>query len=158
MSRITGKYFFKTKETDNWTDFVAYNPYFDILSVKGLDSLGAPMNIFTQQWVNSDSMDVYVPDTVHRETNAVEINFIVWNKYSPNATASTISSNHDMIIKQFVGLTWWFKSLYSFRSCQLICQDVYEPTLVHLRPNGELSYITGTLKLTKVSPAIIVSS
>lgn len=57
---LSNKYFVKTG-TDAYADFTTKFNGVSILSVTGLNAQGAPVNIFTQRWVNSDSADVYIP-------------------------------------------------------------------------------------------------
>lgn len=150
---LLNKYFVK-KGTDAYADIMTKFNGVDILSVKGLNAQGAPMNIFTQRWVNSNAADVYVPDTVYFDTNDVEISFIVWNKYDASVDVEAV---HDSFIKYMTSNKITLKSLYNNLACELVCQDAYEPTLVVLKRSG-LNYITGTLKLAKVNISQVAAS
>lgn len=126
-----------------------------ILKVEGLASTGAPKNIYTASWVNSQTEDYMVTtqetregedyDVVLRNNTDIEITFIVGDKYAD--TDIDVRVTHDAFIAYMTDGALYVKSNYTDRAMRCVCLKEYKPTLVRLKRQTKNNYITGTLTL-----------
>lgn len=119
----------------------------------GFLAKGKPVNIYTAQWVNSQTEDYMVTDTVvvdgveydavFRENVDIDVTFIVSDKYG----ATDVRTAHDAFIAYMTDGALLLKSNYVDRILRCVCLKEYSPTTQKLkRPSGK-NYIIGTITL-----------
>lgn len=124
-----------------------------ILKITGYSSTGKPVNIYTAQWVDSQTEDYMITttitdeqtdyDVVIRENVDLDITFIVGDKYG----ASNVRQQHDAFVAYMTDGALYIKSNYMDRTMRCVCLKNYEPTTVKLkRPEGK-NYMMGTITL-----------
>lgn len=124
-----------------------------ILKMDGFLAKGKPVNIYTAQWVNSQTEDYMVTDTVvvdgveydavFRENVDIDVTFIVSDKYG----AADVRTAHDAFIAYMTDGALLLKSNYVDRILRCVCLKEYSPTTQKLkRPSGK-NYIIGTITL-----------
>lgn len=126
-----------------------------VLKIDGYTKTGEPTNIYTAQWINSQSEDYCVADkktedgveydVVFRKNVDIDITFIVADRY----TDSTIDvrSAHDAFVAYMTDGALYLKSNYANRTLRCVCLKEYKPTTEKLqRPQGS-NYIMGTMTL-----------
>ena len=153
MGIISGKYFVK-KGTDAYADFCTKWAGLTIASITGLDGQGKPKNIYRQAWVNSDTDDVYIPDTVYYETPVITISFIIRDMNDD----ISVKAVHDDFISYMTSNKVTIKSLYSMKEVSCICEKEYSPTDSRYSPINKRSWVNGTLTLQAVSKPVTVNS
>lgn len=160
MNNSRNRYYVKNTESGTFTDITTMFNGLAVLKMDGFLEMGKPVNIFTQQWVDSQeedfmitSRDVNDNPVVIRENVNIEITFIVRKSYytptGANDTGSTfnVQTVHDSFISYMTGSDVWVKSSYAGNKyVHCVCLEAYKPTTVELQ-RGDSSWIMGTLKL-----------
>lgn len=148
---LKNKYFIKTGDTGAFTDITALVDGVRVLSVEGFFDLGKTVNVYTEQWVNSQTEDFLITSQdgqgrplVVRENGTVSVTFIVGPRYADGNIDT--ATQHDAFVSQLTGRDVWLKSAYANRQVHCMCVDDYTPTLVKLS-RGDKSVMTGTVKL-----------
>lgn len=124
-----------------------------VLKIDGFTSVGKPINIYTAQWIDSQSEDYMVTsqmevegttyDAIFRENVDLEITFVVGDKYG----AADVRMQHDAFVAYMTDGALYIKSQYTDRTLKCVCLKEYKPTLIKLkRPQGQ-NHIMGTLTL-----------
>ena len=117
-----------------------------ITKIDGFMRLGKPVNIYTSQWINSQTEDYKIANgnnQVIRENVDIDITFIVSDKYG----AVNVRQQHDAFVAYMTNGALYIKSNYVDRTLRCVCLKEYQPTKVHLkRPTGS-NYMTGTITL-----------
>lgn len=126
-----------------------------VLKIDGYTSQGAPKNIYTAAWVNSQKEDYLITDqqtiagvdydVVFRENVDLEITFAVSDKYTDNTI--DVRVQHDAFIAYMTAGALYVKSNYANRTLRCVCLKDYKPTLQKLQRVRGSNYITGTLTL-----------
>lgn len=120
-----------------------------VLMVTGLDSKGKAINIYNEQWINSQTEDYMVTGgSIVRENVDIEITFIVKKKYasSPSSNFSVLSV-HDTFVNYMTNTDVWIKSNYlGGKYVHCVCLNEYKPTTIKL-DRGDESYMMGTITL-----------
>lgn len=140
-------YYIKTGEED-YTDFTVKWKGLSVLKIDKLAANGEPKNIFFQSWINSNMLDVYIPEKVCFEASDVELSF--WINDFTDRTIDVVATHADFInymTTQKVDI--WSKYLNLENS--YICVTAYEPTNVHVMRSPGANYIMGTITLKKVN-------
>ena len=148
-----GKEIYYVKNTSSGS-FVDVTTAFDgvrVLKVDGLSGKGEPVNVFSQQWVNSQVEDFCITTEVNgvpkviRKNVDIEVTFIVRQKYATNTI--DVETVHDNFVDFMTDSDVWIKSAYSGnKSVHCICQKEYKPTTKKLN-RGDNSYMMGTITL-----------
>ena len=152
MNTSSGKFYVKNTSGGSYQDLTAKFNGLAIMKVDGLNELGAPINIYSSQWINSQTEDFLITTlngndqpVVIRKNVDIEITFVISRRYA--TTTIDELTIHDSFIQYMTNTDVWIKSSYmgnKERHC--ICLDSYKPTLVQIK-RGNNSFITGTLKL-----------
>ena len=142
MATIANRYFIK-KGVEAFADITTKFSGVTILKIDNFLARGKAKNIYTQSWINSNTEDVYVPDTVFFENTDVNITFIVRGN-----SAITV---HDTFIDYLTKNKTTIKSLYVNKQSDFVCLTEYEPTLTHLGRTNDDNYIMGTITLHRVT-------
>lgn len=148
---LTGKYFYKANASDTYTDITQLVDGVRILKIDGMNAQGEPINIYTAQWIDSQSEDFMIPKTdlygnpvVVRKNVDIEITFIVSPRYAASPIETLIQ--HDTFVELMTHKDIWIKSMYTNKEAHCVCLEQYEPTTTKLQ-RGNNSYMMGTLKL-----------
>lgn len=126
-----------------------------VLKIDGYTSQGAPKNIYTASWVNSQKEDYLITDqqtiagveydVVFRENVDLEITFAVSDKYTSNTI--DVRAQHDAFVAYMTAGALYVKSNYANRTLRCVCLKEYKPTLQKLQRSKGSNYITGTITL-----------
>lgn len=154
MANIEKEYLVK-RGTQEYTPISELFNGVRILKVNGFTSTGAPKNIYTAAWINSQAEDYMVTlqesregevyDVVIRDNTDIEITFIVGDKYAD--TDIDVRVTHDAFIAYMTDGALYVKSNYTDRAMKVVCLKEYKPTLVRLKRQAKNNYITGTITL-----------
>lgn len=148
MNNLGKNIYYVKSGSDDYADVTTKWEGLYFLQVEGLTDRGAPKNIGVQEWVNSNKLDVYIPDTVYYATNEVKITFIVRDVYNHSIN---VRATHDAFISYMTSRKVSIKSLYDKLENEIVCQSSYEPTTILLsRPAGQNAMV-GTLTLKKIN-------
>ena len=123
-----------------------------VLSIDGFLDRGKPVNIYTAQWVNSQTEDFMITTinnqnnpVVIRENSDLSITFCIRQKYT--TTTIDVMTVHDTFVNYMTGSDIWVKSSYvGNKYVHCVCLKEYKPTTVKLH-RGSNSYILGTIEL-----------
>jgi len=152
MDRLENSYLVKRGDQE----FVAISSLFAgvrILKVDGFTNKGKPVNIYTAQWIDSQTEDYMVTkqvtedeetyDVVIRKNVDISITFIVSDKYG----ATDVRTMHDSFISYMTDGELYIKSEYSERTMRCVCLEDYKPTTEKLKRASGSNYIIGTIKM-----------
>ena len=153
MASIENEYLFWRGSQEPSTISELFGGVF-ILKIGGFTSLGKPINVYTAQWVNSQTEDYMVTskveinnqeyDAIFRENVDLDITFIVRDK---NGGATDVRETHDAFIAYMTDGALYIKSNYTERTMRAVCLKEYKPTSIVLkRPLGS-NYILGTITM-----------
>jgi hypothetical protein len=157
----SGRYFVKNTSDGVFTDITTLFDGVAVLKVDGMLAKGKPVNIFTQQWIDTQYEDFMITTEVTTTTNGVqtstpvvirenvdiELTFIVRKKYaSANAQSNfNVLTAHDTFVDYMTKSDVWLKSSYvGNKYVHCVCIKEYKPTTVKLE-RGNDSYIIGTI-------------
>lgn len=157
-------YFVKNTENGTFTDVTTLFQGVRILKVDGLASKGESKNVFTQEWVNSETEDMMIvmetdeePVKILRKNVDIEITFVVRQKYA--STVIDVQTQHDLFVDYMTNTDIWIKSNYmgdKFVHC--VCLKEYKPTVMKLHRGGNSinnhrNWAMGTIQLHCISPS-----
>lgn len=157
-------YFVKNTENGTFTDVTTLFQGVRILKVDGLGSKGESKNVFTQEWVNSETEDMMIvmetdeePKRILRKNVDIEITFVVRQKYA--STVIDVQTQHDLFVDYMTNTDIWIKSNYmgdKFVHC--VCLKEYKPTIMKLHRGGNAinnhrNWAMGTIQLHCISPS-----
>lgn len=154
MNDSRNRYYVKNTEEGTFSDITSLFDGLAVLKVDGLASKGKPVNIYTAQWVDSQTEDFMITTLddnenpiVIRENTNIDITFIVRKKYAATPNSFNALIVHDSFIDYMTSSDVWVKSSYignKFVHC--VCLSEYKPTVIKLN-RGDNSYIMGTITL-----------
>lgn len=152
MNDSSNIYFSKNTSAGSFQDITTLYNGVAILKVDGLLKKGAPVNVYTAKWVNSQEEDFMITtfDTnnhpvIIRENVDLEITFIVSQRYA--SSTINVLTVHDNFVNYMTNSDVWIKSAYcGNKYAHCICLKEYKPTTVSL-DRGNKSYIMGTITL-----------
>lgn len=154
----------KNTESGSFANIETMFPGVAILKVEGMLERGEPVNIYTAQWVNSQTEDFLITTTdlydnpvVIRKNVDIDITFIVRQKYA--STTIDVMTVHNNFVDYMTNSDVWIKSGYmNNKYVHCICLKDYKPTTVKLHrtinDSGRTidnSYIIGTITLHTLS-------
>lgn len=161
VNDLSNKYFVKRQESDSWQDVTMLFDGIKILSTKGFNEEGESVNVYSEQWVNSQTEDFLVTtkdendnDVVIRKNVDLEMTFIVGTRYSANKnidTQSVYNAFKDYICKHG---DFYIKSAYSGKYAHVVCLKGVKPTTEKLH-RGNNSYILATATLHTLEPPTV---
>lgn len=161
VNDLSNKYFVKRQESDSWQDVTMLFDGIKILSIKGFNEEGESVNVYSEQWVNSQTEDFLVTtkdendnDVVIRKNVDLEMTFIVGTRYSANKnidTQSVYNAFKDYICKHG---DFYIKSAYSGKYAHVVCLKGVKPTTEKLH-RGNNSYILATATLHTLEPPTV---
>lgn len=154
---LNGKYFIKKNAEDSWTDVTTMFDGVKILSISGMNAIGDAVNVFTQQWITSQTEDFMVTlqdenqnDVIIRANVDIEMTFIVGARYS-SSPPPIGSDNTQAVYDTFVEYItkhgdFYVKSEYTGKEAHVVCLKGFSPTTEKLQRQGG-SYILATATL-----------
>ena len=153
VNDLSNKYFVKRQESDSWQDVTTLFDGIKILSIKGFNEEGESVNVYSEQWVNSQTEDFLVTtkdendnDVVIRKNVDLEMTFIAGSRYSASGNVDT-QTVYDLF-KDYICKhgDFYIKSLYSGKFAHVVCLKGLKPTTEKLH-RGNKSYIMATATL-----------
>ena len=144
---IPNKYYVK-QGSEVYTDFTTKWVGLTILKLDNFDKRGKAKNIYTQSWVNSNTEDVFIPDTVYFENPDMSISFKI-DDFSNHGV--NVSAVHDSFIEYMSTHKVMIKSLYLNKEATFVHLDEYEPTTKKISRGVGCNYILGTLNMHRVT-------
>lgn len=143
-----GRYYVKNTADGTFEDITTKFDGVAVLKVTGLDSKGKAVNIYTAQWVDSQTEDFLIAgDSIVRENVDLEITFIVRRKYATNKAGFNVLAKHDAFVEYMTSKDVWLKSSYlGGKYAHCVCLKEYKPTTIDLE-RGDNSYMMGTITL-----------
>jgi hypothetical protein len=147
----SGRYYVKNTESGSFSDITSMFNGVAVLKLTGLIGKGKAVNIYTAQWVDSQTEDFMITTqnnntpVVIRENVNIELTFIVRQKYATGTI--DVQTVHDNFVAYMTNSDVWLKSGYlGNKYVHCVCLNEYKPTTVELE-RGENSYIMGTITL-----------
>ena len=150
MNASSGKYFVKRSLGDSYQDVTTLFDGISILSLSGFDEVGDSVNIFTQQFVDSQTEDFLVTkveqghDVVIRKNIDIALTFIVGRRYTNKLISERLV--YDAFVDYVTNGDFYIKSVYANKEAHVICLKGFKPTAVKLN-RGWGSYIMATIEL-----------
>lgn len=143
--KINNKYFVKNTASGSYSDVTTLFDGVNVLSVGNMSAIGKAVNIYTAQWVDSQTEDMIIAgDNVIRENVDITVTFVVGQRYA-NATIDT-QSVYDAFVNYMTNTDVWIRSAYVGKQVHCVALDGFEPKKVKLQRGSE-SYILGEIKL-----------
>lgn len=152
MNNSSGRYYVKNTESGTFQDITTLFNGVAVLKVDNFLAKGKPVNIFSQQWIDSQEEDFMITmlgsnntPVVIRENVDIDLVFIVRQKYATSTI--DVQTVHDSFIDYMTGSDIWLKSTYmGNKYVHCVCLKEYKPTTILLQ-RGADSYAMGTLTL-----------
>lgn len=149
--KFSGKYFLKNTANGDFSDVTTLFDGVNILAMDGFDSRGKALNIYTAQWINSQTEDFLITTdddngnpVVVRENVDITVVFIVGQRYaSGNIDAQTV---YDAFVDYMTNSDVWIASRYVGKHVHCVALDKVTPKTVKLHRGGD-TYILGELTL-----------
>lgn len=144
---LSNKYFIKRLSTDEWEDISTKFRGVKILSCDGFNERGEAVNVYNEQWVDSQHEDFLVASdngVVVRKNVDLSLTFICGTRYG----ASDTQVCHDTFIDYITrNGDFYIKSRYAGKEAHVACLKQYKPTTQKLHRGIANSYIMGTVEL-----------
>lgn len=159
---LTGKYYVKRASNGTWEDITTKFVGVKVVSLDGFNELGEAINVYTEQWFDSQQEDFMVTkqvsgsDVIVRKNVDLSLTFIVARRYaSAEINEQTV---YDSIVDYICGHGgFYIKSAYTNKQAHVICLDSVKPTVQKLN-RGDSSFIMTTVKLhTLTKPSTVQS-
>lgn len=145
------KYYVRRPDENEWSEITATFQGVHILSLDGTNSVGDSVNIFTQQWVDSQTEDFMVTtqdgqghDVSIRKNVDLQLTFICGQRYGAMDTQQVHDNFIDYVTKHG---DFYIKSKYTGKEAHVVCLKGYKPTTQKLQRGVMGSYIMGTIEL-----------
>lgn len=153
MSTTDKKIFVKKTLSDNWEDI---NTKFDgvcVLGLSGMDEIGDTVNVYDEQWINSDVEDFHVVGgRMIRKNVDITLTFIVGKRYATNPSMD-VQMMHDFFVDYICNTDgFYIRNEHIKKTAHVACLKAYKPTTSHVRrlrdgTDEENSYIMGSVTL-----------
>lgn len=148
---LSDKYYVKKTSSGQWEDVSQKFLGVRILKLDGMNEQGDAVNVFTQQFVDSQSEDFFVTkkdglgnDVIVRKNVELQLTFICGTRYGAVDTQTVHDAFVDYITKHG---DFYIKSKYVGKESHVVCQKAYKPTTQKLQRGASDSYIIGTMEL-----------
>lgn len=160
-NNLKGKYFVTKNWDDGWEDVAVKFDGLRVLSIDGWNEKGDAVNVFTQQWVDSQIEDVMVTtqdtllqDVILRQNVDLSMTFIISRRYA--STTIDEQEVYDAFVDYVCNTgTFYVESSYTNKCAKVICLKGFKPTAQNLH-RGNKSYIMATIPLHCVEAPQIV--
>lgn len=144
-------YFVKNTSNGQFIDVAQLFQGVRILSVTGIAAKGKAVNVYNQQWMESEQEDFMITSndgTIVRENVDIEVTFIVHNKYVDGLVGIDVKTQHDNFVNYMTSTDVWVKSSYQNNAiAHCVALEGYEPTTMKLKRDGNTNFALGTIKL-----------
>lgn len=148
----TGKYFVKRNESDSFVDLTQMFQGVAVLSLTGFGDVGESKNIYTAQWIDSQTEDYLVTlqdgqdnDVVVRENVNPQLTVIVSRRYT-NTIIDEITVYNALVEYLCKHGAFYIRSSYANIDMRVVCLKGGKPTTAKLN-RGSKSYIMATFEL-----------
>ena len=154
-NELKGKYYVKKGSNDNYTDITTMFDGVRVLSLDGFNEVGEAVNVFTQQWVDSQAEDFMVTkqvtnnntttDVVIRKNVDLSMTIIVSRRYATNSIDEQTVFNS---LKNYMcgHGDFYIWSKYTNMEAHVVSLSSFKPTTQKLN-RGNKSYILITIPL-----------
>lgn len=153
---LSNKYFVRRTTSDAWQDVTTLFDGVKILALSGFNEVGDAQNIYTAQWVNSQTEDYMLVDsTVVRSNIDLTMTFIVGTRFSAsqNVDTQTAFDNFKSYICDYGD--FWVKSAYTNKYAHVVCLKGVQVITERLR-RGQNSFILANATLHTLATPISV--
>lgn len=148
---LENKYYVRKTTSGEWEDLTTKFVGLKILMLDGMNEQGDAVNVYSEQWVGSQSEDFMVTtqdgqgnDVVIRKNVDLQLTFIVGTRYGALDTQTTHDAFVEYATKQG---DFYIKSKYTGKEAHVICLKSYKPTTQKLHRGVMGSFIMGTIEL-----------
>lgn len=161
MANLTRKYFVKRALNATWEDVTSKFNGLKILSVDGFNEEGDAVNVYTEQFIDSQTEDFMVTkqdgsgnDVIIRKNVDLSMTFIVARRYATSAIdeQTIYDSFRDYVCK---GGAFYIKSAYVNKRARVVCLSGFKPTAQKLN-RGNASFILATIQLHTLDKPVTV--
>lgn len=149
--KLNSKYWIKNTAGGSFSDVTTLFDGVNILAVNGLDSKGKTVNVYTAQWVNSQTEDFLITTldannnpVIIRENVDITVVFCVGQRYA-TGTIDT-QSVYDRFVNYMTNSDVWVRSSYVGKQVHCVALDKVEPKTIKLK-RGTSTYILGEITL-----------
>jgi hypothetical protein len=157
---LKNKYQYKDY-TGTWTYFENKSGV-RVLAIDGLDEVGDAVNVYTEQWIDSNVEDYmctkkktvgdYEVDVIVRKNVDINLTMIISPRYTIQGTNVDVQDTYnDMVSSLCDNGDIWIKSLYTNKIAHVVCLKAFKPTAVKLH-RGMDSYILVTIPFHCIEP------
>jgi len=142
-------YFVKNTRNGEFQDVTTAFDGVRILSVTGVAQKGKAVNVYHEQWMDSEHEDFMITTNqgvIIRENVDIEITFLVHQRYA-NDTID-VKTQHDQFVNYMTNTDVWIKTAYQNNViAHCVNVDGYEPTTMKLKREQQANYALGTIKM-----------
>lgn len=149
--KLVDKYFFR-RGSGSATDVTTLFHGLRVLSITGFQEMGDSVNVFTQQWKDSQTEDFLVTtqdddnnDIIIRQNVDIQMTIIISGRYYNN-TDLDVAYVYDELCEYLNGGDFYITSDYDIKTAHVICLKGFKPTVRKLH-RGKNSYIMATIPL-----------
>ena len=147
---LDNKYFVK-HGSESYADICTKYDGVRILQVEGLFSQGEAVNVYNEQWTDTQEEDFMIttmdndnnPVVIHKNQD-IKIVFVVSNRYANGLI--DVGLQHDAFVNYMSQGEIWIKSIYSNKEAKCALLSSYTPNAVKLHRNYG-TYILGELTM-----------
>lgn len=146
---LTGKYYIRFTAGGKSQDVTTRYSGLRILAISGFAQKGEAINVYNEQWVNSETEDFMIAgSSIKRKNVNIEVTFIVSSRYSSGIDPYEVYQSFidDMTQKEV-----WLTSQYANKDLHCVSLESFEPTTVKLN-RGNNGYILGKIKMHLLEP------
>lgn len=142
-------YYVKNTQNGTFQDVATKFQGVRILSVTGVAAKGKAVNVYHEQWMDSETEDFMITTnngTIIRENVDIEVTFLVRQQYATSVI--DVKTQHDNFVKFMTDKDVWIRTSYQNNViAHCVCLDGYEPTTMKLKRDVNANYALGTIKL-----------
>ena len=146
---LKNTYFVKNTPNGTFQDVATAFDGVRILAVTGVAAKGKAVNVYNEQWIDSDKEDFMITTnngTIVRENVDIEVVFLVHQRYATNTI--DVKTQHDNFVNYMTNTDVWIKTSYQNNViAHCVALDNYEPTTMKLKRDSTTNYALGTIKL-----------
>lgn len=149
---LSNKYFVKNTSNGTFSDVTTLVDGVRVLSIEGFNTLGKAVNVYKEQWVNSQTEDfMIVPNAqgqtkIVRENVDIKMTFIVAPRYATNQVTFDLQNAYDTFVNYITDTDIWVRSAYYGKEVHCVCMNDTKIQKAKLQ-RGEASFIIGEITL-----------
>lgn len=146
-NNLKNKYFVRRSTTSAWEDVTTMFDGIKVLSISGFNEKGDAQNVYTAQWVNSQTEDYMLTGgSVVRANVDLTMTFVAGTRYSVNKNVNTQAVYDDFVNYICNNGDFYIRSAYTGKQAHVVCMKGVKPTDEKLH-RGMSSYILATATL-----------